>query len=87
MRDESASSHSDVLPGCALSLFSALFTCVMLFFNGTIVLAFLKAFARSGYDWARNPQLMQFLLLLLPVLMVIFEWMFIDYIRRRIRGR
>lgn len=55
----------------------------MLFINGSLVLAFLAAFDRIGPDWMRNPSFAQFMLYLVPVLLVVVEWMMIDYVRSR----
>ena len=65
-------------------LLSAMFTGAMLFVNGSVVLAFLRAFGRTGSEWARDPRITQFLLLSIPVLMVVMQWMVIDYVRTRI---
>lgn len=76
--------------GCVLAMLSAAATCTMLVINGVIVMAFLRSLARSGADWARDPRLMQFLLLLVPVVMVVLQWMVLDYLRNmwyRLRGR
>ncbi|NNE00031.1 MAG: hypothetical protein HKN47_22150 [Pirellulaceae bacterium] len=84
MQNEPAA-RTGVLPGCLFALTSALVTCAMLFVNGSLVLAFLKAFSKSGFQWAREPGVMQFLLLLIPVLLVVIQWKMIDYIRGRFR--
>ena len=68
-----------------MTLGTALLTGAMLFINGSVVLAFLKAFGSSGSEWARDPRIMQFLLLLVPVILVVIEWVVIDYVRSRIR--
>ncbi|QDT10102.1 hypothetical protein K239x_20560 [Planctomycetes bacterium K23_9] len=65
--------------------FSALITCGLLFINGALVLAVLRAFSRSGADWARDVRLMQFLLLLVPVILVVLQWKLLDYLRYRFR--
>ena len=69
--------------GCLLSVGSALVTCVMLFINGSLVLAFLAAFSKFGPDWMRNPSFAQFMLYLVPVLLAVAQWMMIDYVRSR----
>lgn len=69
--------------GCLLSIGSALITCLMLFINGSLVLAFLAAFTRFGPEWMHNPRFAQFMLYLVPVLLVVVEWMMIDYVRSR----
>ena len=69
--------------GCLLSLGSALVTCLMLFINGSLVLAFLAVFDRVGPAWMRDPSFSQFMLFLVPVLLVVVQWIMIDYVRSR----
>lgn len=69
--------------GCLLALGSAVLTCFMLFVNGSLVWALLAAFAKSGPSWTSKPEVSQFLLFLVPVLLVMAEWMMIDYVRSR----
>ncbi len=73
--------------GCLLALGSALLTCLMLFINGSLVMALLAAFASSGPSWATKPEFSQFVLFLLPVVLVVIQWMMIDYVRTRFRQR
>jgi hypothetical protein len=70
-----------------MALGSALLTCLMLFVNGSLVMAVLTAFARSGPPWLSKPEFSQFMLFLVPVLLVVAEWMMIDYVRTRLRHR
>ena len=70
-----------------MALGSAVLTGFMLFINGSLVLAVLSALARTGPSWASHPELSQFALFLVPVLMVVAEWMMIDYVRTRFRHR
>ena len=69
--------------GCLFSIGSALITCLMLFVNGSLVLAFLAAFDGIGPDWMHHPSFAQFMLYLTPVLLAVVEWMMIDYVRSR----
>ena len=62
-------------------------TGLMLYINGSLVMAVLAALARTGPSWASNPEFSQFALFLVPVLMVVAEWMMIDYVRTRFRHR
>ena len=73
--------------GCLLSLGSAFVTCLMLFINGSLVLAFLATFAGSGPAWMSNPRFAQFMLFLLPVVLAVVQWMMIDYVRSKFRQR
>lgn len=87
IRRRGAVERSTVTAGCALGIGSALVTCVMLFINGSLVMAVLSAIARSGPSWASNPAFSQFLLFTVPLILVIAQWMMIDYVRTRISTR
>jgi hypothetical protein len=80
-----AEERSTMTIGCVIAFGSAVLTGFMLFINGSLVMAVLAALARSGPSWASNPEFSQFMLFLIPVLMVIAEWMMIDYVRSRFR--
>ncbi len=71
--------------GCLIAFVSALVTCLMLFINGSFVWAILSALTKSGATWMNKPEVSQFILLVFPVLLVIAEWMMIDYVRSRLR--
>ena len=73
--------------GCLIALASALLTCLMLFINGSFVWALLSLFAKTAPSWATKPEFAQFALLLFPVLLVVAEWMMIDFVRSRLRSR
>ncbi len=73
--------------GCVFAMLSALLTSLMLFINGSLVMAILSALQQAGPGWASNPQLSQFLLFTLPVVFAIIQWMMIDYVRTRLRAR
>ena len=77
--------RSTMTMGCVVSFGAAVLTGFMLFINGSLVMAVLAALARSGPSWASNPEASQFLLFLMPVVMVVVEWMMIDYVRSRFR--
>ncbi|QDT06100.1 hypothetical protein K227x_45070 [Rubripirellula lacrimiformis] len=79
--------RSSVSAGCVFALGSALITSLMLFVNGSLVMAVISAMQRSGPDWANHAQLSQFLLYTLPVVLVVIEWMMIDYLRTRFSRR
>lgn len=79
--------ESTMTTGCVMALGSALLTCLMLFVNGSLVMAILTAIASSGPTWLSKPEFSQFMLFLVPVLMVIAEWMMIDYLRARLGQR
>lgn len=73
--------------GCLLALGSALLTCLMLFINGSLVMALLGAFAAAGPSWIAKPEFSQFMLFLIPVVLVVIQWMMIDYVRTRFSQR
>ncbi|MGB7325095.1 MAG: hypothetical protein WBD31_09500 [Rubripirellula sp.] len=83
----SADERSTMTAGCLLAIGSALVTSLMLFINGSLVMAVISAAQRSGPSWAANVQLSQFLLFTIPVVLVVIEWMMIDYVRTRTRQR
>lgn len=87
MRRSNVDERSTMTTGCAVALGSAVLTGFMLFINGSLVMAVLTAFARSGPSWASNPEFSQFILFLMPVLMAVAEWMMIDYVRSRFYRR
>ncbi len=73
------------MAGCIVALGSALLTCLMLFINGSLVMALLNAYATSGPSWANKPEFAQFMLFLMPVVLAVAQWMMIDYVRGRFR--
>ena len=73
--------------GCLLAFGSALLTSAMLFINGSLVFALLSAFASGGLSWASKPEVSQFLLFFLPVVLMVLEWKMIDYARSRFQQR
>lgn len=77
-----------VLPaGCLFALVSAAVTCLMLLINGALVMAILDSIPNTAPTWARKPEFVQFMLFLVPVLLVVVQWMMIDYVRSRFRQR
>ena len=82
-----ADQNGTLAGGCVIAFSSALLTCLMLFINGSLVWAILSAFTKSGASWASRPEVSQFVLFSFPVLLVIAEWMMIDYVRSRLRYR
>ena len=73
--------------GCLMASASAVVTCVMLFINGSLVMAILSVVSAAGPSWARKPEVLQFLLFSLPVALAVAQWMMIDYVRRRLWPR
>jgi hypothetical protein len=71
--------------GCLIACASALLTGFMLFINGSFVLALLSVLSKVGPAWTNRAEFSQFLLFIMPVLLVIAQWMMIDYVRSRLR--
>lgn len=84
-RKQQVSGSQTLAAGCLASLASAALTCLLLFVNGSLVMALLVAAAGWGLPWVRNPQVSQFLLFSLPVVLTIIQWIAIDYVRTRFR--
>jgi len=82
-----ADERSTMTAGCVMAFASALLTCLMLFINGSLVMAVLTALARSGPSWTSRPEFSQFMLFIVPVLLVVAEWIMIDYVRTRLTQR
>ncbi|TWU26813.1 hypothetical protein Pla52o_06680 [Novipirellula galeiformis] len=73
------------LLGCAATLGSVAVTCVLLFFNASFVMALLTAAESNFPAWAKKPEASQFILFMAPLLLVVIQWMIIDYARSRFR--
>mgnify|MGYP000023306409 FL=1 len=69
--------------GCAIGIGSALFTCLLLYLNGSLVLAVISALKQPGDKWLNDEKVVQCVLFLVPVMLVVVEWMMIDYVRTR----
>ncbi len=82
-----ADERSTVTAGCLTAISSAMLTGFLLFINGSLVMAVLEAFARSGPKWLSKPAVSQFILFAVPVVLVVAEWMMLDYVRTRLRRR
>lgn len=72
-------------PGCLYAATSTAVTCVLLFINGSMVTAIYSAAAETGPAVMHDPRLIQFVLFVGPVLLVVAEWMMIDYVLGRLR--
>lgn len=73
--------------GCLAALGSALMTGFLLFLNGGVVLAALNALSSGGVIWLRNESFSQFIVLIGPVILVVIQWMMLDYLRTRLVQR
>jgi len=78
--------RADGILGCAATIVSVSITCVLLFFNASFVIALIKLFEPILPLWARAAGATQFLLFLIPVLLLVAEWVLIDYVRSRFRA-
>lgn len=78
---------SSKIAGCLAAVGSALLTGFLLFLNGGVVLASLNALSSGGLTFLRNESFSQFVVLLGPVVLVIIEWLMIDYLRTRLSRR
>lgn len=73
--------------GCLASVLSALITGGLLVVNGSFTLALLTVMTASEVPFVDDDRLRQFLLFVIPMGMVVAEWLMIDYLRRRFRLR
>lgn len=86
-RSPESGGSATIAAGCLIAGSVALLTCLMLFVNGSLVLAILTALEGQGPRWFRDPRVSQFLLFAVPVLLVVVQWKLIDYLRRKLRRR
>lgn len=64
--------------GCGFLISTCLLTCLMLVFNGAMVMSLYYWLAPLGPRILRHPQAFQFLLFSTPVLLLFVEWRMID---------
>lgn len=69
-----------LIAGATSATFSAFVTAVLLLLNGSFVLVFLHSIAESSPAWFRREGVLQFLLFVLPLLMVVAQWLLWDLI-------
>ena len=67
--------------GCAVVMGSVLISCVLLFLNGGLVMALINALHEGGVPWAADERITQFVVLIGPVLLLVIQWMMLDYLR------
>ena len=87
MNKQSSDELGVVTAGCAIGIGSALFTCFLLYLNGSLVLAVISALSQADENWQKNEQVVQCVLFIVPIILVVIEWMMIDYIRTRFLRR
>ncbi len=73
--------------GCLAAVGSASLTGFLLFLNGGVVLAALNAMSSGGLVFLRNESFSQFAVLIGPVILVVIQWLMIDYLRTRLLRR
>lgn len=81
----STTAASGAAAGCLFALVSTIVTGVLLFLNGALVLALLDSWAPALPGWMQKREFMQFVLFVGPVVLVVLQWMMIDYLRRHLR--
>lgn len=84
---QNAAASGALAAGCLLTVGSALLTCLMLFINGSLVMAILVAINQVIPPQFHYPAVFQFLLFSMPVLLAVLQWMMIDYVRTRLSLR
>lgn len=78
--DEESNREGQVA-GCLAAFGSALLTGFLLFLNGGVVLAALNALSSGGLTFLRDERFSQFIVLIGPVILVVIEWVMLDYLR------
>ena len=76
-----------VAAGCLAAIISAAVTGLLLFVNGSLVLAMWLSFRPAGDAWYTSDAFGQFLIYSMPLALVVIQWMMIDYVRTRLRLR
>lgn len=84
-RPHEPSLHTALPAGCLFAIGSAAVTAVLLFVNGSLVMAMLLTAEGLRWEWVHDPRVTQFLLFSLPLVLAILQWMAIDYVRSRFR--
>lgn len=84
-RTDEPMTHAAVPAGCLFAVGSAAITCLLLFLNGSLVMAVLMAADGFRFEWLRDSRVSQFLLFALPLVLAVLEWKAIDFVRSRFR--
>jgi hypothetical protein len=87
MTQQEKASTGTLAAGCMAAVGSALLTGFLLFLNGGVVLAALNALSSGGFTMLRNESFSQFAVLFGPVILVVIQWMMIDYLRTHLIRR
>jgi len=86
--DESIDVRSLTRPtssGCVVVMAAALLSCCLLFLNGGVVMALVNVLDDWGFTYMSDDRITQFIVLIGPVLLLVIEWMMIDYVTARLR--
>lgn len=83
--DSSVNQTSGMAQGCLFATGATVLTCIMLFVNGGLVAALCNAALASNVAIMRTSGVHQFCLFVGPVVLVVLEWMMIDYVVNRLR--
>ena len=84
---EDESTREGQATGCLAAAGSALLTGFLLFLNGGVVLALINALSSGGFPFLRDERFSQFAVLVGPVILVVIQWIMIDYVRTRLVPR
>ena len=76
-----------IWPSILSALFSAVVTCGLLFIDGSFVLAAVSVATENGMGWFDDARATQVAVFVLSPVLVILQWMMIDYLLRHVRFR
>jgi len=84
---EEEQAKSGTVAACLTALGSALITGFLLFLDGGVVLAAINTLVSGGLEELNDDRFTQFIVLFCPVVMVVVQWMMIDYLRAHLVRR
>ena len=64
---------------------AALVSCFLLFLNGGVMMALVNTLDDWGFTYTADDRVTQFIVLIGPVLLLVIQWMMIDYVTTRLR--
>lgn len=73
--------------GCFTIMLYALLSSVLLFLNGGLTMALINALGEREHAWVNDDRITQFLVLIGPVILLIFQWVMIDYLKTHLQRR
>jgi len=86
--DESIDVRSLTRPtssGCVVVMAAAIVSCLLLFLNGGVVMALVNVLDDWGFVYMSDDRITQFIVLIGPVLLLVLQWLMIDYVTTRLR--